>query len=200
MDFGDYRRSDLRDFVVCSACVEEPDLEKYISCADGDLGCSFCDQHDAPTCEFMDLMTHIKSCLEGEYDLAANWLPYESAEGGWQSDRYWDTPDLITDQLGIGLPRDENGVLLQAMVDGLGGLEDWCEHDPYGEDELDALRAGWERFCQLLKYETLSAVTVSDGAAIRISDGRAPSAFATTAPDLLRIGAAGQRAAARREV
>ena len=55
-------------------------------------------------------------------------------------------------------------------------------------------------FCrEIFKSLPLSAVTVSDGAAIRISDGRAPSAFATTAPDLLRIGA-GQRAAARREV
>ena len=51
-----------------------------------------------------------------------------------------------------------------------------------------------------LFWTLVSAVTVSDGAIFTIGDGRAPSAFATTAPDLLRIGAAGQRAAARREV
>jgi hypothetical protein len=124
MHMDEYRKSDLRAYAICAACIEEADLQDYIRETDGEPGCSFCEQSDAPTCNFKDLMDHVQSCLEGEYDTAANWLPYESAEGGWLSDRYWDTPDLITDQLGIGLPRNDHGVLLLAMVDGLGGLDD----------------------------------------------------------------------------
>lgn len=154
MDWNDYRRSDLREYTICAACIEEPDLQSFIENGEGPTGCSFCDQTDAPTRNFMELMEHVSSCLEGEYDHAVNWLPYESAEGGWLSNEYWDTADLITEELVIGLPRDDNGVLLLAMVDGLGGVDDWCVDDPYGEDPLDALRDGWTRFCTLLRFET----------------------------------------------
>jgi hypothetical protein len=46
----------------------------------------------------------------------------------------------------------------------------------------------------------VSAVTVSGGAVIKISDGRAPSTFAATAPGYsgVGVGAADQRAAAAR--
>jgi HEPN/RES N-terminal domain 1/RES domain len=136
---------------VCASCLEEDDLEEFIRSFDGEPGCSFCKQEDAPTCRFDIFFEHLNSCLKGEYDLAANWLPYESAEGGWLWNDVWDTPELITDQLGIGLPRDDDGSLLKAIAESL-GYEEWCVADPYGEDPLDALRGGWERFTVFVKH------------------------------------------------
>lgn len=66
-------------------------------------------------CRFDDLMAHIKACIDEQYDLAANCLAWEGREGGWQGAPFWDTPDLLTEQIGIGLPRADDGSMLMAM-------------------------------------------------------------------------------------
>lgn len=153
MDYEEIEKQEHKHDALCASCVEEEDLTEFIRSSDGEPGCAFCGKKDAPTCHFGDFIDHVKSCMQGEYDLAANWLAYESAEGGYLWGDVWDTPDLITDQMGIGLPRDDDGSLLNAMAEAIGYL-DWCVADPYGEDPLDALRAGWERFTRLLRHYT----------------------------------------------
>ena len=44
---------------ICTDCVEEPDLRDYIASADGEPGCSFCNEDDAPTCAFLEVMDHV---------------------------------------------------------------------------------------------------------------------------------------------
>lgn len=154
MDFEDILRTRYRNARICAACVEEPDLEAYIRDADGDPGCAFCERDDAPTCDFLDFMGHIHECIEGEYEWAANCLPWESAGGGWLWGPVWDTYELVTDELGIGLPRDENRSLLEGMIDCLGGNQEWCVSNPYSEDPLDVLRTGWKRFCTVVQHHT----------------------------------------------
>ena len=85
--------------------------------------------------------------------LAANWLPWESGEGGWQLGKVWDTFDLMFDHLQIGVARDGSDALMGAMMDRL-GHDDWCERDPVGEDPFEALRLGWHHFCALIKHRT----------------------------------------------
>ena len=154
MDEEDIIRGRYRGTRVCAECVEEDELRAYIQDVDGRVGCSFCEQDDAPTCNFLQLMEHVKECIEAEYDMAANCLAYESAEGGYLWNDIWDTDTLLTDQVGIGLPRDNQGELLEAMVECLGGHADWCDRNPYGEDPLDTLRDGWAKFCQVIQHET----------------------------------------------
>ena len=138
---------------ICTECVEEPDLRDYIASADGEPGCSFCNEDDAPTCAFLEFMDHVRACIKGEYDSAANWLPWESKEGGWQAGRVWDTWDLIADELEIGFPREGGSELIGAMADLL-GHDDWCEIDPFGEGPLENLRLKWQEFCELIKHHT----------------------------------------------
>lgn len=154
MDPEDILRSRYHDARVCVKCVEEADLEAFIKDADGDCGCTFCGSDDAPTCSFLHFMAHVSECMNAEYDLAANCLTWESAGGGWLGATVWDTYDLLTDVLGIGLPRDEDRSLLEAMVDCLGGNQDWCVRNPYGEDTLDVLHTGWKRFCAIVQHHT----------------------------------------------
>ena len=89
--------------------------------------------------------------IQKEYDDAANWLPYETAEGGYQGNT-WTTCDLLTDELGLKLPNDRNGRLLDSLV---GQMPDfvWCESDPYGLNEVQLARFSWKRFCQIVKHE-----------------------------------------------
>ena len=69
MDVDEVLRDGYRSARVCSECVEEADLRAYITSADGEPGCSFCNRDDAPTCEFLDFMDHVGGCIQTEYDL-----------------------------------------------------------------------------------------------------------------------------------
>ena len=153
MDADEILRDRFRGTRLCSECVEEPDLQNYIASADGAPGCSFCECDDAPTCEFLDFMEHVRECIEAEYDLAANCLTWESAEGGWQFGSVWNTYELILDELQVGLARADSDELLKTMMDCL-GHHDWCVRDPYGEHPLDALRFRWQEFRYLIKHRT----------------------------------------------
>ena len=146
-------REEYSDTRICRECVEEPDLRDYIAAADGEPGCSFCNEDDAPTCAFLEFMAHVRACIDGEYDSAANWLPWEGREGGWQAGRVWDTWDLIVDELEIGFAREGSDGLVSAMADFL-GHDDWCEVDPFGEGPLDNLRLRWRQFCELIKHRS----------------------------------------------
>lgn len=157
-NYHDYLESSHRHDQICTECIEESDLQAYIADSDRNDQCSFCRNEDAKTCNFLDLMHHIKSCVEAEYDLAANCLAYESREGGWLWGDVWDTSEMLTEIAGIGLPRDD-GSLLSLMVNLMGGHQDWCVKDPYGEDPLNVLQVGWERFCALIKHHTRFFVT-----------------------------------------
>ena len=153
MDTDDILQDQFRNTRLCSECIEERDLQEYIASFDGALGCSFCEYNDAPTCEFLTFMEHVTECVRAEYDLAANCLPWESGEGGWQWGPVWNTYDLILHELEIGLARADSDELLQAMVDCL-GHRDWCVRNPYSEDPLDTLRVRWQQFCHLIKHRT----------------------------------------------
>lgn len=144
--------SRYRNDRICEKCIEEDDLQEYIASANGEPGCDFCGREDARTCDFGDFMDHVEECVRGKYDQAVNWLSYVTREGGYVGET-WDTYDLLTDTLGIGLPRDHNGDLLRAMIDCIGD-EPWCVIDPYGNDPLSALRGGWTNFCDVIKHHT----------------------------------------------
>jgi len=132
----------------------EPDLTSFIENAAGEPGCDFCGQEDAATCSLRDLVFHIRECIEQEFTWAANSLSWESASGGWIGAKVWDTRDLLTDVLGVDLPRDQSGKLLDSLLEGLGGLQDWCDRNPYGMDTLDELNVGWASFCSIVQHHT----------------------------------------------
>ena len=153
MDADEILRNGFGDARVCSECFEEPDLQQYIASTNGEPGCSFCGCDDAPTCEFLDFMGHVRTCIEVEYDSAAIWVSWESGEGESQESQVWHTCDLLVDALQITFARAGSDTLLSAMVDYL-GHEDWCLNDDYGEDPLETLRLRWQQFCDLIKYST----------------------------------------------
>lgn len=142
---------------VCAECFDDPDLQAFIegNAEPGVDVCAFCGDEGADqiVCKFRELMSHIKACIEEHYDLAGNCLGWEGREGGWQGAPHWDTPDLLRDQIGIGLPQDTSDSLFWAMCSYLGHT-DWCRRNPYGESRLDALRFDWEEFTHVVRYHT----------------------------------------------
>lgn len=136
---------------VCSACFDDDDLRSWIRDESGPRGCDACGKFDSPTCEFSKLCQYIQSCLEKYWGFAVEQLPYESTEGGYQGTT-WNTDEILIDEVGLSLPRDNSDRLFYAL---LGGLTDevWCEYDWLTLDHDVALQTSWERFCETVKHK-----------------------------------------------
>lgn len=151
----DWERTDNAH--ICTECLEDEDLRAFMEAiADDDAeGCSFCgaEGDDVVACRFTELMKHIEECIHRDYDLAANNLGWNGQEGGWQGAEHWDTPDLLSDQIGIGFPRDSDGSLLRAMCRYL-GYHDWCVQNPYGESPLERMQFDWKEFTEVALHHT----------------------------------------------
>ncbi|WP_353558222.1 HEPN-associated N-terminal domain-containing protein [Paraburkholderia terrae] len=136
---------------VCSSCFDDADLRAWIRDVGGPRGCDACEKFDSPTCKIADLCRHIESCLKKYWGFAVDQLPYESAEGGYLAPT-WDTYDLLTDEVGLTLPRDYKGTLFHALIREITD-EVWCEYNWLTLDHDVALRTSWERFCETVKYK-----------------------------------------------
>ena len=85
---------------VCASCIEEYALKEFIETNAVELYCSFCNEsYDKDYSVPIDnLLDYIRGCISREYDDAANWLPYERAEGGYQGPTI-EAYDLIFDEM-----------------------------------------------------------------------------------------------------
>jgi HEPN/RES N-terminal domain 1/RES domain len=136
---------------VCSSCFGDDDLRTWIRKANESRGCDACGKFDSPTRELIDICRHIEDCLRKYWGFAVEQLPFESAEGGYQGTT-WDTYDLLLDEVCLHLPRDKNGALFSALIQGLTD-ETWCEYDWLSLEIDVALRISWQRFCETVKHE-----------------------------------------------
>ncbi|CDN48254.1 RES domain protein [Neorhizobium galegae bv. orientalis str. HAMBI 540] len=136
---------------VCYQCFGDDDLRFLIRMHAGPRGCYFCGRKDAATMPLDDLAEFIRERIEGSYSKAADDLPYESREGGYQA---WniDSWDMIGDELALDLPRDSSGSLFQALVDGIGD-DQWCKYDWLVLEPDESLRFSWSRFCEIVKHQ-----------------------------------------------
>ncbi len=136
---------------ICAKCFEDCDLVELIEGYAGPSGCSFCGEIDAPTAPFDEVAEHIRERLETFYGKAADQLPYESREGGYQG---WHTStwELLVEDVGIALPRDAGDHLLKALVGAIGD-DVWSEYDWLSLEPDESLKSSWEYFCSLVKHD-----------------------------------------------
>lgn len=134
---------------VCSSCFDDLDIRAWIRNVGGPRGCDFCNGYDSPTVELHEVCRHIEECLGKFWGLAVDQLPYESAEGGYQG-QTWDTAEVVFDEEGLSLPRDD-GTLYEAILRELTD-ELWCDWDWLSLDKDMALRSSWETFCENVKH------------------------------------------------
>lgn len=136
---------------VCSSCFDDSDLRAWIRGNGGPRGCDGCGRFDSPTVGLFELCFHIRECLRKYWGLAADQLPYESREGGYQG-ATWDTYDLLVDEAGLALPRDRGDRLLLELTSTVGD-DVWCEYDWLSLDHDVSLRFSWDRFCKTVMHE-----------------------------------------------
>ncbi|WP_171905173.1 HEPN-associated N-terminal domain-containing protein [Bosea sp. RAC05] len=144
----------------------------------GPRGCFFCNRKDAATMPFQEVVDFILERIETFYGKAGDQLPYESREGGYQG---WhiDSYDMINDEVGLSLPRDDGRRLFHAIVDGIGD-DIWCEYDCLILEPNESLKLSWDQFCETVKHRRrffFQNIGESDG---RDPDSRSPVQFLET--------------------
>jgi HEPN/RES N-terminal domain 1/RES domain len=137
---------------VCAGCFDDRSLKDFIEGEALGKTCTYCGAvADEPiAAPLVEALLHIKECLDREYDVAENKLPYESAEGGYIGE-VWSTQELLDAHLGEELPNDEDGKLMDALCDGLGDRV-WCRRHPFSLTDDERLSFSWDEFCNLVKH------------------------------------------------
>lgn len=135
---------------VCVECFEDSDLIEFIEAYDESGECSFCGSLAVKTAPFDDLADHINERLCEFYGKAVDQLPYVGREGGYQG---WHTStwELLVEDVGLGLPKDDSDQLLDALVDAI-GEDAWSEYDWLSLEPDASLKSSWESFCELVKH------------------------------------------------
>lgn len=141
------------DEYVCIFCVEDEGLRGFIEREAYVNICTFCgtESTDTIAIPLSEVLPYISECLSREYDDPAEELPYESAEGGYIG-QVLTTRDLLEEHLWGDLPNDDDGVLMDALCDGLEDGRGWCQKDYFSVSDNDRLRFSWDEFCELIKH------------------------------------------------
>src|SRR5882762_5563173 len=113
---------------VCGLCLSEPDyLSNLISTNATAQECSYCGRvTKQPTAMLMDeLLEVISGAVSEEYEDAADSVPYESAEGGYQMTTY--TSDELLYEMRVFSRSRE---LMRDVADALPDYA-WVERNPF---------------------------------------------------------------------
>ena len=141
------------DEFICTRCLVDPDLAKFVAKNSVAQQCTFCETtSNLPIAAPMDdVSQHFLSCLYQEYDLAGNQLGWASSEGGWLGE-FWDSSDLAFYILELEFPRGNDSRILCSLF-GEQFEQDWCPANAYGLDDSEQPRFSWDHFCNVVKHE-----------------------------------------------
>jgi hypothetical protein len=141
-------------YSACDRCFDDDDNKVFIRSSANSRMCDFCGHVArtrsiaAPLDEIVEFMF---AALDREYERAIEALGWDGREGGYQG-HHWDSRELLTDVIGLGLPNDGDGRLLDILSDCFGD-EPWCERQPYSLSEDQRLIGSWEKFCDFIKHK-----------------------------------------------
>ena len=131
--------------------MSDNDLKRFIRDEAVAPSCSFCGRESRKSLIAADadeLVEHIAACLSAEYEDAAEQVPYESREGGYQA-RTMDSEDLLYEE---GLERI-NDEAFDYIAQNLPDLP-WVQRDFFRLTPYDVLRSGWNSFADAVKHHT----------------------------------------------
>jgi hypothetical protein len=134
---------------ICPECLDNPALKELAEENLDSDQCDYCEREGENVAADTDVvMTRIGESFHTEYRDPAHELPYETREGGYQGE-WFDTWDLV-DRLGeeIGDPDFVEDMIL--AFDNRG----WCQRDYFMLRADQALSFSWERFAEVVKYDS----------------------------------------------
>ena len=139
---------------VCVNCFGDPGLVEFIREHAIAEECSFClHKDDVPIAAAIDTVAdYFMECVFQEYDLAANQLGWESAEGGWVGEDSCDAEELALHVIGLEFPQDNQDDLLPHLF-GDHFDDDWCPRNAYGLNDQQRVQFSWEHFCEVVMHQ-----------------------------------------------
>ncbi len=142
----------MADKYVCAKCFSDYAIKEFIEQNAFDKKCSYCpNESDEPiAAPLEEVIEFIREGIETEWDNPVNCVGWESAEGGWMGARVIDTYELLTEE--IEELQDTNEKVLDDIIYSLD--QKWCQRDPYGLPDEEALFLSWTAFADQVKYHT----------------------------------------------
>jgi hypothetical protein len=142
----------MADKYVCAECFSDYAIKEFIAQNTFDKKCSYCsNESDEPIAAHLeDVIEFIREGIETEWDNPNNCVGWESAEGGWQGARVIDTYELLTEE--IEELWDSNEKVVDDIIQSLD--QEWCQRDPYGLPDDEALFSSWRDFAYQVKHHT----------------------------------------------
>jgi RES domain-containing protein len=146
-----YGHYSLEERDLCVRCFDDEDLKDFIRAFQTKGRCSFCEARNVTIAPLRDMAGHLLGFMKENYSKAADELPYESREGGYQGGSTYSTWEVLIEQIGLPLVGTGEVDLGQALADAIG--EDvWCDYDWTALDLDESLRYSWDRFCETVKH------------------------------------------------
>lgn len=136
--------------VLCVRCFDDDDLKDFIRGYDTKGRCSFCHARNVAIAPLVEMADHLHGFMEENYSKAAEDLPYESREGGYQGSTF-STWEVLIEQIGVPLRGAGEVELGDALADAIGD-DVWCEFDWTALDLDASLRYSWDQFCETVKH------------------------------------------------
>jgi RES domain-containing protein len=140
-----WRFSDDR---ICSRCVNNPYLKKFIRHRASNSVCTFCRRRGSRSIDFDILMELIGAAVQAHFNDAVNEAAWDSEEGGYFGETF-DTTELVRDHLEEPSDKEE---VIEAIIESLGVDREWCERNMYGLNGADRYIASWDEFCMTVKH------------------------------------------------
>ncbi|MBE7558418.1 RES domain-containing protein [bacterium] len=108
-------RAEDGDKLCCRDCFADPAIRAFIE-SQGTTGeCEFCGSRDVPVAALWDMSPFVDEGISRKYEDAAQQVPYESAEGGYQFDTN-DLEQILIDYEAIFSPFGGGSELPQTLV------------------------------------------------------------------------------------
>ena len=142
----------MADKYVCAECFSDYAIKEFIEQNAFSEKCSYCsNESDEPiAAPLEEVIDFIREGLEMEWDNPVNCVGWESAEGGWMGARVIDSYELLTEE--IEELQDTNQNVLDDIIYILD--QEWCQRDPYGLPDEEALFLSWTDFADQVKHHT----------------------------------------------
>lgn len=132
---------------VCAACFTDTDIKARILAEDGEPGCEFCGEVDAPTMDFDAVSAFMYERLLMFWSLAIEELMYDDESESGYGGETWTSDEILFEDLLLDLPRDRDGSLRAALTAAM-GEEPWCELDPARVPAHEGMVMDWEQFAE----------------------------------------------------
>lgn len=154
LEENDYDLGYIKDTFVCSNHIDDYAIREFIKKSDAKEKCSYCNKK-RKVVSFRDLMEEILFGVRFQYEDAANWMSYDSREGGYLGNTYTNY-ELIEQLLEI-----DNYNLQEDISNGIADIV-WSSRYDYWSTEGELLEDNWSLFKDVVKHKNRYLFTKSN--------------------------------------